>query len=371
MKVSVCADFEKDNRYSMDEYASRLFEEIKLGYLDDIQFYRPEFPAYLKGQMFKTWKLRWARYISYPLQARQLEFDINHIIDHAYAHLVSRLKPAKTIVTVHDLIPYLTWKNKIAGLEQSRHKPWLNIYSLSKLKYADAIITDCMNTRSDLISELNLEQMRIHVIPLGIDERFSQSEKSDRDTFKAKMGWHDGDGIRRILITGAASYKNWITSLRILKNLRKDEQVPFKVEMIKSGKFSQDIEDKASEMGLGEAFTSVSVSKEDMPNLYSSVDCLCFPSLYEGYGFPPLEALSCGLPVVCSNTPAIMDSLDGIAPLHNPLNVQGFANSIKRILLESDYRSSLIATGQKHVSKLTWKETARMTVDVYNEVLKN
>jgi len=111
------------------------------------------------------------------------------------------------------------------------------------------------------------------------------------------------------------------------------------------------------------------VAAEDLPALYNLADLFVFPSLYEGFGLPPLEAMACGLPVVASTAPALREVLDGAALLVQPLDVNALAEAMASVLDNPDVSARLREAGLQRASLFSWERTARETAAVYREAV--
>jgi glycosyltransferase involved in cell wall biosynthesis len=112
------------------------------------------------------------------------------------------------------------------------------------------------------------------------------------------------------------------------------------------------------------------VSFDALRMFYQSAEVFVFPSLYEGFGLPPLEAMACGAPVVTSNLSALPEVVGDAAALVNPENIFDIARGIREVLTEPGYRESLVEKGRRRVREFSWDETARQVVEVYREVLE-
>ena len=108
---------------------------------------------------------------------------------------------------------------------------------------------------------------------------------------------------------------------------------------------------------------------EDLRALYSSCRVFVYPSIYEGFGFPPLEAMACGAPVIASNIATFQETLGSAAHLVDPNDVDAIARSIVEILEDEGRRRALSRRGLEHAGKFSWERTAQMTLDVYRKVL--
>ena len=110
------------------------------------------------------------------------------------------------------------------------------------------------------------------------------------------------------------------------------------------------------------------VEEEDLPEIYNLASLFVFPSLYEGFGLPILEAMACGCPVVCSNTSSLPEVAGDAAILVDPTNVEEIADGIQRVLLDQALMSSLTNKGFQQASHFSWERAARETLRVFEEV---
>jgi glycosyltransferase involved in cell wall biosynthesis len=110
------------------------------------------------------------------------------------------------------------------------------------------------------------------------------------------------------------------------------------------------------------------VAEEDLPALYTGALAFVFPSLYEGFGLPPLEAMACGTPVVASNVSSLPEVVGDAALLVDPYNVEELAEAMYRVLTEQELHEQLRRKGLERAQLFSWEETARKTLKVYEEV---
>ena len=107
---------------------------------------------------------------------------------------------------------------------------------------------------------------------------------------------------------------------------------------------------------------------EDLPSCYRGAEIFVFPSAYEGFGFPPLEAMASGTPVVSSNATSLPEIIGQGGVLLPPDDLKGWVQMIDKILSDRDYRNNLIREGLSQASRFSWEETARKTISIYNEL---
>ena len=128
--------------------------------------------------------------------------------------------------------------------------------------------------------------------------------------------------------------------------------------------------DRLRELGLADEVLFLGYLDEaDLPVIYSLATCFCFPSLYEGFGLPVLEALACGCPVVCSNSSSLPEVGGEAALLVPPTDVAALTQALSRVLDDAGLRDDLRARGLRQAARFSWHETARKTRAVYQAVL--
>lgn len=370
INVTIFRDFVEDNRTSMEVYSDHLFRGLcnnKSPFLS-VRDYRPTISKlgfYLPDKF--NLKMRFARYISYPLQIKNITSDIYHIIEDGYAHLIKRLDPSRTIVTVNDIIPLLGWKNIIPGLTYP-HRPFLYEYSLKYLNKMAHIITISNSTKQDLIKYCGCKDDKITVIYHGLGDGFFCADKEQKVAFRKRFGL-PSINTHLVLITGKEQYKNHITSLRVIEKIQKYCSKP--ICLVRLGKNYKEWDDYLSLIKLKPAAVQIDyLPHDEMIRLYSCVDCLLFPSWYEGFGRPPLEAMACGIPVITSNIASLSEFVNGAGLMAAPDDLDGLADAVYSVLENRELRDALIIKGLKVSSKFTWEQNVSNTVDVYLRVLK-
>src|SRR6185369_2609693 len=112
------------------------------------------------------------------------------------------------------------------------------------------------------------------------------------------------------------------------------------------------------------------VPETDLPALYSGALCFVYPSYFEGFGLPPLEAMKCGTPVIVGNKTSLPEVVGDAALAVDPFDVDAIAGAIKKVVNDSAMRRELSIKGQERASEFTWRETAKKTLAVYKEVAK-
>jgi glycosyltransferase involved in cell wall biosynthesis len=364
LDITLFRDFVEDKRISMEVYADGLVEAMRAHFVGRCHLH--EFtPTLPKGSKAGRWGMRWARYVRYPWQARRHPGSINHIVDPGYGHLLYILDPRRTVVTVHDLIPLLVWRNKIPDSPRQK-MPLVNLFSFTALRRAKRLIADSENTRRDLVNLLKISDRRIRVIYPGLNKIFRPFEEGEKAAAGAALGLTDSSAIR-ILVTGSQFYKNHGTAVLACAKLRARYAKP--LQLLKLGSPTPEFQAAVRDHGLADiTHYLVGVSDEHMPAVYNNVDLLLFPSWYEGFGWPPLEAMACGTPVVASNAASLPEVMGEAGLMCLPHDSEGLAQAMHTLVTDNDLRSALIERGLKRASRFTWKRMAEQTLEVYESV---
>ena len=357
--VNIFLDYKEDARKSMEIYSSALFNHSPS---DDFNFilYRPK-KTYINSLIPNSLDLRTrvSRYIEYPIQAFFRRGSFNHVIDHTYSHLIGALGCKRSVITVHDLIPILAWQGKLNGIKLN-HRPRLFEYSSSFLKKAARIIADSESTKQDLVSLLSIDDGKIDVVHLGIDPQFRQI--ADSGAFKM-LPAYDKD-IFNVLIIGNAIYKNNRTAFSVVQRL--ENYYGLKIQLICLGNDPEKFKtDQDGFTFFREPLFIQNLDLNAIVRLYNSCHCLLFPSIYEGFGMPPLEAMACGIPVVCANSGSLPEIVGQAALTANPMDVDALAFFSMRALTDSSTRNQMVKSGLERAKAFTWEKALENTLKVY------
>lgn len=349
--------FRSDHRLSMDIYAEAITQLIE-GDEFTSNSIRPQ--SNLERFSDNRLIMRYLRYWHYPQSIKKEHADLHHVLDHGYAHLHSSFNVAnpktKACVSVHDLIPMLTWNGDILSEAESRintRKPWLNLRSLSYLGNYDRLIAISSSTKNDLVNYLGLEPEKIDVIPPVINSIFQLSEEKLVTEFAEKYGFNRD--CKWIMVSGGEYYKNHRTCLKVLAELNRQHDESFC--LVKTGLDSHEFNAMVADVSLEPNVKSVFLEDiDELVLLYAMVDCLLFPSLYEGFGMPVAEALACGTPVVTSNRGSLPEVAGTLAETCDAGDVESLSRAVTSMIFDDGRRS-----GIKHKGPL-WVEQFRASV---------
>ena len=242
----------------------------------------------------------------------------------------------------------------------------LNLHSFRALRRAACLIAISENTRQDLIRFVECKPENVVGVYYGIEEMFQVYTTAEKTCVRVKWNCPD-NGVKRVLISGSQFYKNLPAILQSFARLR--ALCGESVELIKVGRPDPVWNRAVRRWGLERSARNVGeVSHSAMPELLNCVDVLLFPSLYEGFGRPPLEAMACGVPVVASNVASLPEVVGGAGLMCAPQEYEGLAQAMYTVLTNDDLRQSLIENGLKRARQFTWESTAQRTLEVYERV---
>lgn len=264
------------------------------------------------------------------------------------------------VVTVHDLLPL-----RMPRLFTRQTQLHTRLYT-PFVRRATRVITPSLYTRSEVIELLGMPEERVIAIPEGAGEQFVPVDV-DRDGLRADF---DIDGPYVLCVGTLEPRKNLTTALRVFRRV---SDVVADAQLVIVGGRGWRNEDFEAELGRGTAARRLRltgfVSDERLVELYAGAACFLFPSLGEGFGLPPLEAMACGAPVVMSDRPALPEIAGDAALTAAPLDVEALAAHVITVLQDSALAGSIRAVGLELARSFTWARTAAETERVYREAL--
>ncbi len=270
------------------------------------------------------------------------------------------VKRGKFIVTIHDVKPLLYPKT-------SKH---LNVSGLVKrlliprpLKNIDHIITVSECSRKDIVETLGVPSELVTVIPQGVEHK-KFLPRSEEDA-------HDSESLPSVLcVAGSDPTKNIQTLILAFSLLPEAIRICFQLILVgdvdKQGTLHQLVKQKGIE---AQTRYSGVVSDQQLIRYYQQASVFVFPSLYEGFGLPVLEAMACGCPVVCSQTSSLPEVVGDAALMVDPVDAMAMKDAIQRILTDPALQRRLREAGLQRVKQFSWDQTAMQTASLYDRVV--
>lgn len=278
------------------------------------------------------------------------------------AHTLPLIRRArvKTVVTIHDL-----GSEFLPEHHQFPQKLYLNWSTKFAVKHADALIAVSESTKIDLVKKLSCDPKKIEVIYEGIDKGFFYPRPLEEQN-KARS--HFGLTKPYLLFVGTVQpRKNLEFLIEAFAETKQD-----KLDLLIAGKpgwLYEEIYNAPKRLGVeGKVKFLGYVDLQLLPSLYSGATALVFPSLYEGFGLPLLEALACGCPVIAANSSSIPEVVGEAGLLFKPNDKKDLVKKIKLLIKDNKLSSALVKKGQVQLKKFDWEVTARQTIKLFEKV---
>jgi glycosyltransferase involved in cell wall biosynthesis len=292
--------------------------------------------------------------------ARQKQLDLVHDPTGVFPLL---LTGARRVVTIHDVFPYISPKTSTLA-ERLIYRYWLPV----ALRRADAVITDSQCSKADILHYLRLKEAQVTVIPAAAGDCYRPLPESQVEPVLHRHA------IQRPYILYVGSIEPRKNLLRLLQAYARLRETAPQWRLVIVGArniwLSSPLLKEIEMMNLKPwvQFTGY-IPETDLPALYNGADLFAFPSLYEGFGLPVLEAMRCGAPVVTSNLSSLPEVAGDAAILVDPYNVDAIASAMLLALTAPGLAQDLQRRGLEWSKGFTWERTARQTLAVYQNVL--
>jgi len=368
MKVGIFSWSIDRSRTGVDNYLYSLLKEMhKLGYSKNmglIHYKKNDNPIYHDFNEILIPKIPLlTNTIGMPLAVKNSGIDILHVpvhwINQTIPFFVNR--GVKKILTIHDLTPIIfpeTFPSHIA-------RSWVFFLSIIK-KQVDFIIVDSYNTREDCIKYLGISENKIGVTHLAADSRYCPLKYNIKEDLERDYNIN----YNFILHVGTVEARKNIIS--ILKALYKVKKMGLNYKLVNIGAMGwkhEKILEEIQKLNLEkDVIFPGYVPDEDLIKFYNVADLLVYPSLYEGFGLPPLEAMACGTPVISSNTSSLPEVVGEAGIMVDPMDVGALTESIYRVLTNPNLQEDMRKKGLERSKMFTWEKTAKETWKIYEMV---
>jgi glycosyltransferase involved in cell wall biosynthesis len=298
-------------------------------------------------------------HLTFPRAAQRAGCALAHV-----PYFGSPLFPSlPTVVTIHDLIPMI--------LPEYRGSPAVRLYThlaAAGARRARMILADSEASRRDILAHLGISAERVRVVYLAADVRFRPARDSgELARVRAKYNLPE----RFVFYIGGFDVrKNVRVVVEAFDALEAERAAGWK--LVLAGRLPETNTPFFPDprVGASEAVQFIGhVPEEDKPALFAAAGAFVYPSLYEGFGLPPLEALACSTPVLCANTSSLPEVVGGAGILINPREVSAWTAALRAVLNDEMLRRDLGARGLLQAKKFSWARTARATLEVYDHLI--
>jgi len=317
-------------------------------------------PIYTANLPRKRWRLRAAAsFFGGPSMDHAFE---GVTLFHATEHLLPKLTHARSVFTLHDTA-YLLFPQ----YHLLQNRLYLRLMMPRFLARAEAVIAVSESTRRDAERFYRLDPAKVHVIPEGVEPQFApianpQSLIPIRERYRLPA--------RFILYVGTIEpRKNLLTLLEAYAALHVQSPEVGLVIAGGQGWLYESFFERLRQLGLEEHVTLTGyVPDDDLPALLNLAEVFAFPSVFEGFGLPPLEAMACGTPVVTSNVSSLPEVTGDAAVLVDPYEVESIVEGMHRVLTNPVLSAELRVKGMARAREFSWERSVARTREVYQEV---
>jgi glycosyltransferase involved in cell wall biosynthesis len=293
--------------------------------------------------------LLWNRFHVLPIETLVGNIDVFHS-----SNWTQPPTKAKKVTTIHDMLIYKypnTVHPKILAT-QKRQLSWVK-------KECDRIITDSYATKQDVLEILNIPENKVRVIHLAPGKEFNIPQEQEKiSSVKNKYGIR---GNYILTVGSGEPRKNLLRIIDVYNHIKHE----IDLSLVIAGNFRWGNENKETDGIQNVGF----VEKEDLPALYAGASAFLYPSLYEGFGLPVLEAQSMGCPVITSDRGSLKEIVGDSAIIVDPENTESIQKGIEKVLsISPDELKNIKSRGKLNAGLYTWEKTARETLKVYEEL---
>jgi glycosyltransferase involved in cell wall biosynthesis len=284
---------------------------------------------------------------------------------HATHYVLPAALTPRVVVTIHDII-HLLYPEFLPSRMAFLYARRMIHRSLTR---GDRIIAVSQNTRADLMQQFAIDGRKIEVIYNGVEDVFRRrlpDEEIER--------WLRSLGIARpylLFVGNPKPHKNLDTVVQAYARARR--LAPFDAPLVCVGNRSGSefkIRQRAEHLGIGDQVRLLGhVAQEALPAIYQGATLFLYPTLYEGFGLPAIEAMASGVAVITSNTSALKEIAQGYAHLVDPLDIPAMAKAIAQCMSDDEHRAALARLGLRRARDFRWEHTARKTLGVYLSAL--
>jgi glycosyltransferase involved in cell wall biosynthesis len=281
---------------------------------------------------------------------------------HSMAFALPWVRPCRSVVTIYDLSFVLS-----PEAFRPANRLYLRAITRRSASWADAVIAISENTKRDIVRLWGISPDKVRVAPCGVDERFGPLPPDEVERFRRRHSLPE----QMVLFIGTLEpRKNLVTLIEAYALLRRRGLRHVLVLAGGKGWKYEPVFEAVERLGLGDAVRFPGyVPADELPLWYNAASLFVYPSLYEGFGLPPLEAMACGTPVIVSDRASLPEVVGPEGITVGPSDVSGLADEMQRVLSDSSLAEHLSDYGRRRAKEYSWDRAARVTLDVYRSLL--
>lgn len=376
MRIGFDAHSLGDARLSgIGKYIAKIVEFLDSKGVECFLFSRQEQNQKIKGKHIKPVikkeyaqlsKPYWDNFIL-PQLIRKHKIDLYHAPSGSGVP-ACRKNPCKMVLTIHDIAPavLVDYYKKAAPRMFLEYQTYPGISA----RFADKVIAVSNNTKKDISKFFSISGSKIEVIYQGDDESIKRSF-DEKILAKYQRKYNFGDNYI-VYLSEVALRKNHEGLIYAFAKFKKKANNDFKLLLIGKAheEFVLPLKDIIKKTGQEKNIVFLDyISENDLSVLLSSAKLMVYPSLYEGFGLPLLEAMACGCPVICSNNSSLPEVGGNAVLMFDPYKAGDIAGVMEKVIKNDRLREGLIKKGFERIEKFSWEKTQRETFEVYEKVM--
>lgn len=338
---------DRKNRYSV--YTTRGLDNAALGLPPNFRVIPSRLPT-----INPRVRIPWEQLLA-PLLLRQNGADLFHGV----LSVVPLACPVPSVVTIHDLA-FIRFPQTF----RAYNRTYLDFATRLSVRRAARVLVVSEHTRREVVGLLGVPHERVVITPNAVRAHFRPPAPAALERFRAQQGLPE----RFVLYVGTLEpRKNLPTLLEAYVEVARQHDVPL---LIGGGKgwLYEAIFTRLEELGLRDRVRFIGyIEEEQLPLWYAAASVFVFPSIYEGFGMPPLEAMACGTPVVTSNSSSLPEVVGDAGITVEPHDVAGFAAAIGQVLGDRELHAELRERGLRQARRFSWRTTAERTLRAYEQ----
>lgn len=339
-----------------NQYLIFLPEENKL----DISFNN----NFTGTQIFQERRNNFWDEVNIPVILKNTDVELYHVPQNGVG--MPKEKNCHFVITLHDVIP--------CKMPETVSEKYLDIFSnvmpeiLSK---CDGVITVSDFSKNDIASQFHFPKDKIYVTHLAGESIYHPINLKYCKTFIKEKYKIENDFI--LYVGGFSPRKNILSLINAFSKLQDVYKKKINLVIVgHKGKSYEIYKNRIEELNLESLVIFPGyIPIDELPYFYNAAEIFVYPSFYEGFGLPPIEAMSCGTPVIASNVTSMPEVLQDAAILIAPSDVDGLCASMNDILNDEQLKNTLILKGFKRASSLSWDKTALETIEIYKKILED
>lgn len=302
--------------------------------------------------------------VNIPIILKNTDVQLYHVPQNGVG--LPEDKNCRFIITLHDVIP--------CKMPETVSEKYLNIFSnvMPKiLSKCDAVITVSNYSKNDIANQFNFPKNKIYVTYLAGEKIYHPINRQFCKSFIKEKYKMEDEFI--LYVGGFSPRKNILSLINAFSQLKYVYKK--KINLVIAGHKGKSYEiykKRTEELHIEDSVIFPGfIPKEELPYFYNAAEIFVYPSFYEGFGLPPIEAMSCGVPVIASNVTSIPEVLQDAAILIAPSDVDELCNAMCRILNDDELKRALKLKGFKRASSLSWDKTALKTIEIYKKIIED